>query len=385
MNWEVIDQEQDNAKIKVVGVGGAGGNAVRHMIDNNIEGVEFICANTDTQALAELEEAVSLKLGNGLTKGLGAGANPEIGRRAAESDREAIEELLTGSDMVFITAGMGGGTGTGAAPVIASVAKEMGALTVAVVTKPFKFEGKKRMASAEKGLAALVEEVDSLITIPNQKLFEVMGNNTTMQDAFAKADDVLKGGVQGISDVIMKTGKVNVDFADVKAVMSEKGVAMMGTGRASGKDRATEAATEAIGSELLEDINLKNARGVLVNITAKAPTLGDQAEVGEVVESIADNENANIIYGLVYDDSVGDDLLVTIVATGVNHKAPSLVIDNQPSIKLNPVGLDKIREPNQKVGTSSAEEAIDFLDVPTFMRKQVDKNVAYSSITGRIY
>ena len=270
MNWEVIDQEQDNAKIKVVGVGGAGGNAVRHMIDNNIEGVEFICANTDTQALAELEEAVSLKLGNGLTKGLGAGANPEIGRRAAESDREAIEELLTGSDMVFITAGMGGGTGTGAAPVIASVAKEMGALTVAVVTKPFKFEGKKRMASAEKGLAALVEEVDSLITIPNQKLFEVMGNNTTMQDAFAKADDVLKGGVQGISDVIMKTGKVNVDFADVKAVMSEKGVAMMGTGRASGKDRATEAATEAIGSELLEDINLKNARGVLVNITAKA-------------------------------------------------------------------------------------------------------------------
>ena len=377
MNWEVIDQEQDNAKIKVVGVGGAGGNAVRHMIDNNIEGVEFICANTDTQALAELEEAVSLKLGNGLTKGLGAGANPEIGRRAAESDREAIEELLTGSDMVFITAGMGGGTGTGAAPVIASVAKEMGALTVAVVTKPFKFVGKKRMASAEKGLAALVEEVDSLITIPNQKLFEVMGNNTTMQDAFAKADDVLKGGVQGISDVIMKTGKVNVDFADVKAVMSEKGVAMMGTGRASGKDRATEAATEAIGSELLEDINLKNARGVLVNITAKAPTLGDQAEVGEVVESIADNENANIIYGLVYDDSVGDDLLVTIVATGVNHKVPSLVIDNQPSIKLNPVGLDKIREPNQKVGTSSAEEAIDFLDVPTFMRKQVDLSLIH--------
>ena len=372
MNWEVIDQEQDNAKIKVVGVGGAGGNAVRHMIDNNIEGVEFICANTDTQALAELEEAVSLKLGNGLTKGLGAGANPEIGRRAAESDREAIEELLTGSDMVFITAGMGGGTGTGAAPVIASVAKEMGALTVAVVTKPFKFEGKKRMASAEKGLAALVEEVDSLITIPNQKLFEVMGNNTTMQDAFAKADDVLKGGVQGISDVIMKTGKVNVDFADVKAVMSEKGVAMMGTGRASGKDRATEAATEAIGSELLEDINLKNARGVLVNITAKAPTLGDQAEVGEVVESIADNENANIIYGLVYDDSVGDDLLVTIVATGVNHKAPSLVIDNQPSIKLNPVGLDKIREPNQKVGTSRKSIASSADDVPTFMRKQVD-------------
>ena len=372
MLFEFDSLSEQKAKLKVVGVGGAGGNAVTRMITSGMKGVDFIAINTDAQDLDNNPSEQKVQIGKNLTKGLGAGANSNVGRDAVESDKEAITSLLEGADMVFITAGMGGGTGTGAAPVIASVAKEMGALTVAVVTKPFKFEGKKRMASAEKGLAALVEEVDSLITIPNQKLFEVMGNNTTMQDAFAKADDVLKGGVQGISDVIMKTGKVNVDFADVKAVMSEKGVAMMGTGRASGKDRATEAATEAIGSELLEDINLKNARGVLVNITAKAPTLGDQAEVGEVVESIADNENANIIYGLVYDDSVGDDLLVTIVATGVNHKAPSLVIDNQPSIKLNPVGLDKIREPNQKVGTSSAEEAIDFLDVPTFMRKQVD-------------
>ncbi len=371
MNWEVIEQDGDSAKIKVVGVGGAGGNAVKHMINNNIQGVDFICANTDTQALKELDGAISLKLGKGLTKGLGAGANPEIGRRAAESDREAIEELLSGADMVFLTAGMGGGTGTGAAPVIASVAKEIGALTVAVVTKPFKFEGKKRMSSAEKGLASLVEEVDSLITIPNQKLFEVMGGNTTMQDAFAKADDVLKGGVQGISDIIMKTGHMNVDFADVKTVMSEKGIAMMGTGRASGKDRATEAATQAIGSELLEDINLRNARGVLVNITAKEPTLNDQADVGDIVESIADSENANIIYGLVYDNSVGDDLLVTIVATGVDHRAPKLAIDNnQASIQLNPVGLNKNKNIDQKVGTSSAE--VDFLDVPTFMRKQVD-------------
>ena len=264
---------------------------------------------------------------------------------------------------------MGGGTGTGAAPVVASIAKDMGALTVAVVTKPFKFEGKKRMSAAEKGLAALVEEVDSLVTIPNQKLYEILGEDTAMQDAFAKADDVLKGAVQGISDIIMKKGHINVDFADVKTVMSEKGIAMMGTGRASGKNRAEAAATKAVKSELLEDINLKNARGVLVNITAAKPTLGDQTEVADIVEEIV-HEDANIIYGLVYDETVDDDLLVTIVATGVDQRAPTLVIDNQPSIQLNHVGLrrDNI---DQEGGTSSAAE-IDFLDVPTFMRKQVD-------------
>ena len=369
MNFEVIGQAVENAKIKVVGVGGAGGNAVIHMINHNIEGVDFICANTDTQALSEANGAITLKLGNGLTKGLGAGANPDVGRKAAESDRAAIEELLVGADMIFITAGMGGGTGTGAAPVVASIAKDMGALTVAVVTKPFKFEGKKRMSAAEKGLAALVEEVDSLVTIPNQKLYEILGEDTAMQDAFAKADDVLKGAVQGISDIIMKKGHINVDFADVKTVMSEKGIAMMGTGRASGKNRAEAAATQAVKSELLEDINLKNARGVLVNITAAKPTLGDQTEVADIVEEIV-HEDANIIYGLVYDEKVDDDLLVTIVATGVDQRAPTLVIDNQPSIQLNPVGLrrDNI---NQEGGTSSAAE-IDFLDVPTFMRKQVD-------------
>ena len=368
MNWEVVN-DNDQAKIKVIGVGGAGGNAVIHMMNHKIQGVEFICANTDSQALENAKGATILKLGGGMTKGLGAGANPEVGRQAAERDREAIEQLLHGSDMIFITAGMGGGTGTGAAPVIASIAKELGALTVAVVTKPFKFEGKPRMSSAEKGLAALVEEVDSLITIPNQKLIDVLGANTPIPEAFAQADNVLKGAVQGISDIIMQRGHVNVDFADVKAVMSEKGTAMMGTGVASGKNRAEAAATMAVKSELLDDINLKNARGVLVNITGKSPTLGDQTEVTNIVEEIV-SEDALVIYGLVFDDKYKDDLKVTIVATGVDQRAPSLVIDNEPSMKLNPVGLDKDKT-SQKVGTSSAEE-IDFLDVPTFMRKQVD-------------
>ena len=382
MNWEVVDQNEQ-ARIKVIGVGGAGGNAVIHMINHDIKGVDFICANTDTQALKRADGATSLKLGSNLTKGLGAGANPEIGRQAAEGDREAIQELLADADMIFITAGMGGGTGTGAAPVVASIAKEMGALTVAVVTKPFKFEGPRRMTSAEQGLAALVEEVDSLITIPNQRLIEVLGGNTTMTDAFAKADDVLKGAVQGISDIIMKDGLINVDFADVKTVMSEKGIAMMGTGRSSGKDRAADAATQAVGSELLEDIDLKDARGVLVNITGKEPTLNDYEEVSNIVEEFT-ADDAYVIYGTVIDEDIDDDLLVTIVATGVNQKAPTLAVDNKrnASIKLNPVGLNKeiptdktSKEvqvnTSQEVGTSSAE-ALDFLDVPTFMRKQVD-------------
>ena len=374
MNWEVVDQNEQ-ARIKVIGVGGAGGNAVIHMINHDIKGVDFICANTDTQALKRADGATSLKLGSNLTKGLGAGANPEIGRQAAEGDREAIQELLADADMIFITAGMGGGTGTGAAPVVASIAKEMGALTVAVVTKPFKFEGPRRMTSAEQGLAALVEEVDSLITIPNQRLIEVLGGNTTMTDAFAKADDVLKGAVQGISDIIMKDGLINVDFADVKTVMSEKGIAMMGTGRSNGKDRAADAASQAVGSELLEDIDLKDARGVLVNITGKEPTLNDYEEVSNIVEEFT-AEDAYVIYGTVIDKDIDDDLLVTIVATGVNQKAPTLAVDNKrnASIKLNPVGLNKeipTDKTSKEVGTSSAE-ALDFLDVPTFMRKQVD-------------
>ena len=368
MNWEVVN-DIDQAKIKVIGVGGAGGNAVIHMMNHKIQGVEFICANTDSQALENAKGATILKLGGGMTKGLGAGANPEVGRQAAERDREAIEQLLHGSDMIFITAGMGGGTGTGAAPIIASIAKELGALTVAVVTKPFKFEGKPRMSSAEKGLAALVEEVDSLITIPNQKLIDVLGANTPIPEAFAQADDVLKGAVQGISDIIMKPGLINVDYADVKTVMSEKGIAMMGTGRSNTKDRGRDAAELAVGSELLEDINLKDARGVLVNISAKDPTMGDFTEVSEVVEEFT-ADDATCIYGLVIDPSLKDELMVTIVATGVNQKSPKLAIDSKPraSIKLSPVGLDKdlTNKEVQQVGTSSAE-AIDFLDVPTFM------------------
>ena len=373
MNWEVV-KDIDQAQIKGIGVGGAGGNAVIHMMNHKIEGVEFICANTDSQALDRAKGATILKLGGGMTKGLGAGADPEVGRQAAERDREAIEQLLHGSDMIFITAGMGGGTGTGAAPVIASIAKEMGALTVAVVTKPFKFEGRPRMASAEKGLADLVEEVDSLITIPNQKLMEILGGNIPIQDAFGQADDVLKGAVQGISDIIMKPGLINVDYADVKTVMSEKGIAMMGTGKSSSKDRGREAAEIAVGSELLEDINLKDARGVLVNISAKDPTMGDFTEVSEVVEEFT-AEGATCIYGLVIDPKLKDELMVTIVATGVNQKAPKLTMDKKPkaSIKLSPVGLDKdlTNGDSKQVGASSAE-AIDFLDVPTFMRKQVD-------------
>ena len=243
MLFEFDSLSEQKAKLKVVGVGGAGGNAVNRMITSGMVGVDFIAINTDAQDLENNPAEHKIQIGKNLTKGLGAGADPDIGRKAAESDRGAIEELLSGADMIFITAGMGGGTGTGAAPVIASIAKEMGALTVAVVTKPFKFEGKRRMSAAEKGLASLVEEVDSLITIPNQKLYEILGGNTPMQEAFAKADDVLKGAVQGISDIIMKKGHINVDFADVKTVMSEKGIAMMGTGRSSGKDRAIEAAS----------------------------------------------------------------------------------------------------------------------------------------------
>ena len=373
MNWEIIDEFAEQAKIKVIGVGGAGGNAVIHMMNQNIQGVEFICANTDAQALERANGATILKLGTGVTKGLGAGANPEVGRQAAERDREAIEELLSGADMIFITAGMGGGTGTGAAPVVASIAKELGALTVAVVTKPFEFEGKKRKGAAEKGIASLVDEVDSLITIPNQKLIEVLGESTAMLDAFAKADDVLKGAVQGISDIIMKPGYINVDYADVKTVMSEKGIAMMGTGRSSSKERGFEAASQAVGSELLEDIDLKDARGVLVNITAKEPTLGDFNEVSSVVEKFTDDD-AYVIYGSVVDDSFADeDLMVTIVATGVSQKSPKLAVDNaRATIKLNPVGLDSDKtKPVVNVGASSAEVS-DYLDVPTFMRKQVD-------------
>ena len=375
MNWEIIEENAGLATIKVIGVGGAGGNAVIHMMEHKIQGPDFICANTDTQALDRAKGATIVKLGDNLTRGLGAGANPEVGRQAAERDRDAITEMLDGADMIFITAGMGGGTGTGAAPVVAQIAKELGALTVAVVTKPFNFEGPKRKGAAEAGIAELVEEVDSLITIPNEKLMEILGAETTMEAAFAKADDILKGAVQGISDIIMKPGYVNVDFADVKTVMSEKGIAMMGTGRSSAvKERGIDAAEQAVRSELLEDVELKDARGILVNITAKAVKLSDNAEVDSVISEFT-AEDATIIWGVVTDDSMDEnELLVTIVATGINQRGATLAVDNtkKATVQLNPVGLNanSIRHV-ESGGTSSAEE-IDFLDVPTFMRKQVD-------------
>ena len=375
MNWEIIEENAGLAKIKVIGVGGAGGNAVIHMINHEIQGADFICANTDSQALDRAKGSTILKLGDNVTRGLGAGADPQVGRAAAERDRAAIEELLSGADMIFITAGMGGGTGTGAAPIIAEIAKELGALTVAVVTKPFNFEGHKRKAAAEQGIAELVEEVDSLITIPNQKLMDILGRKTSMEEAFAKADDILKGAVQGISDIIMKPGYINVDFADVKTVMSEKGIAMMGTGQSSADERGIDAASQAVSSELLEDIELKDARGILVNITAKSPTMADFDEVDSVIRDFT-ADDATIIYGTVMEDSMDDEeLLVTVVATGVNQKTATLAVDNsrRATVQLNPVGLDapKIDQTVESGGTSSAED-IDFLDVPTFMRKQVD-------------
>ena len=375
MNWEIIEENAGLAKIKVIGVGGAGGNAVIHMINHEIQGAEFICANTDSQALDRAKGSTILKLGDNVTRGLGAGADPQVGRAAAERDRAAIEELLAGADMIFITAGMGGGTGTGAAPVIAEIAKELGALTVAVVTKPFNFEGHKRKAAAEQGIAELVEEVDSLITIPNQKLMDILGRKTSMEEAFAKADDILKGAVQGISDIIMKPGYINVDFADVKTVMSEKGIAMMGTGQSSADERGIDAASQAVSSELLEDIELKDARGILVNITAKSPTMADFDEVDSVIRDFT-ADDATIIYGTVMEDSMDEEeLLVTVVATGVNQKTATLAVDNsrRATVQLNPVGLDTppIDQSVKSGGTSSAED-IDFLDVPTFMRKQVD-------------
>ena len=375
MNWEIIEENAGLAKIKVIGVGGAGGNAVIHMINHEIQGADFICANTDSQALDRAKGSTILKLGDNVTRGLGAGADPQVGRAAAERDRAAIEELLSGADMIFITAGMGGGTGTGAAPVIAQIAKELGALTVAVVTKPFNFEGHKRKAAAEQGIAELVEEVDSLITIPNQKLMDILGRKASMEEAFAKADDILKGAVQGISDIIMKPGYINVDFADVKTVMSEKGIAMMGTGQSSADERGIDAASQAVSSELLEDIELKDARGILVNITAKSPTMADFDEVDSVIRDFT-ADDATIIYGTVMEDSMDEEeLLVTVVATGVNQKTATLAVDNskRATVKLNPVGLEthKIDQSVKSGGTSSAED-IDFLDVPTFMRKQVD-------------
>ena len=389
--FEIMDTFSQNAVIKVIGVGGGGGNAVHHMVNANIEGVDFICANTDAQALTNVASRTSLQIGGSITKGLGAGANPNVGREAALEDRDRIQEVIQGADMIFITAGMGGGTGTGGAPVVAQVARELGILTVAVVTKPFAFEGKKRMAIAEAGIQELAKYVDSLITIPNEKLLTVLGKNITMLSAFKAANDVLLGAVQGIAELITRPGLINVDFADVRTVMAEMGMAMMGTGVASGEDRAREAAEAAIASPLLEDINLAGAQGILVNVTCGMDlTMGEFEEVGNTIKEFA-SENATVVVGTVIDPEMKDEIRVTVVATGLG-KAKGL--KDEPSVKLvQPVvsqllqtksddhldynKLDRPTVIRQKaVGaemmTADGGDDLDYLDIPAFLRRQAD-------------
>ena len=328
--FEIVDPFTENPVMKVIGVGGGGGNAVQHMVKAGIDGVDFICINTDSQALRGTDAKTVLQIGSNITKGLGAGANPEIGKQAAIEDRERIAELIEGANMVFITAGMGGGTGTGASPIVAEVAKELGILTVAVITKPFAFEGKKRMQYASEGIAELSKSVDSLITIPNEKLISVLGKSVSLLDAFKAANDVLLGAVQGITELITRTGMINVDFADVRTVMSEMGMAMMGSGTATGDTRASEAAELAISSPLLEDVDLTGAKGILVNVTAsESMTMGEFGEVGEAIKGFA-SENARIIIGTVFDSNMGDELRVTVVATGIGARS----VEDQPPIRL---------------------------------------------------
>ncbi len=403
--FELVDNIPQSPVIKVIGVGGGGGNAVNHMVKSNIEGVEFICANTDAQALKSIGARTILQLGTGVTKGLGAGANPEVGRQAALEDRERIAEVLQGTNMVFITTGMGGGTGTGAAPIIAEVAKEMGILTVAVVTRPFPFEGRKRMQIADEGIRLLSESVDSLITIPNEKLLTILGKDASLLSAFAKADDVLAGAVRGISDIIKRPGMINVDFADVRTVMSEMGMAMMGTGCASGPNRAREATEAAIRNPLLEDVNLQGARGILVNITAGPDlSLGEYSDVGSIIEAFA-SEHAMVKVGTVIDPDMRDELHVTVVATGLGAKIekPVKVIDNsvqtsyaassahsaatrqearterQEQPVVNYRDLDRptvMRNQAQQGATTAAkltpQDDLDYLDIPAFLRRQAD-------------
>ena len=387
--YELVDNVPQNAVIKVIGVGGGGGNAVSHMLSSEIDGVDFVCANTDAQALRGMEARSVVQLGSQITKGLGAGANPNVGREAALEDRAQIENILQGADMVFITAGMGGGTGTGAAPIVAEVAREMGILTVAVVTKPFPFEGRKRMAIAEQGLKELAEHVDSLITIPNEKLLPVLGKNCSLLTAFSTANDVLLGAVQGIADLITRPGMINVDFADVRTVMSEMGMAMMGTGISRGEDRAREAAEAAVRSPLLEDVDLRGAKGILVNITAGLDmNLGEFSEVGNTIEEFA-SDNATVVIGTVIDPEMSDELKVTVVATGlgqgyaqqiqptvkgvVNNTARRQTTDQMELPTVKDLSGDTGETENlDKQAASSSEGDIGYLDIPAFLRRQAD-------------
>ena len=410
-HFELVEKMAPNAVIKVVGVGGGGGNAVAHMVNGSVDGVEFITANTDAQAIKNCGAKLQLQLGSNVTKGLGAGANPEVGRQAALEDRERIMDALSGADMVFITAGMGGGTGTGAAPVVAQLAKEMGILTVAVVTKPFPFEGRRRMQVALKGIDELSQHCDSLITIPNEKLITVLGRNATMIQAFRAANDVLLGAVQGIADLIVRPGLINVDFADVRTVMSEMGLAMMGTGHARGDDRASAAAESAIQNPLLDDVNLSGANGILVNITAGPDfTMAEFDEVGRTIENFA-AEDATVVIGTVLDPDMQDEVRVTVVATGLNRAVTRQPVrdradfgmdtsSRKPQVQLihsqgrrdgtTGMMLDEVDAyapaPTQGIGASlrrgggesTAPAVADFgtdssyLDIPAFLRRQAD-------------
>jgi cell division protein FtsZ len=386
--FELMDNYPQSAVIKVFGVGGGGGNAIAHMVDADIEGVEFICANTDAQALRNSSARTVLQLGTDVTKGLGAGANPDVGRQAALEDVDRIRDVLEGADMVFITAGMGGGTGTGGAPIVAEIAKELGALTVAVVTRPFPFEGRKRMMVAEEGINALSKYVDSLITIPNEKLLSVLGKGVTLLDAFRAANNVLLGAVQGIAELITRPGLINVDFADVRTVMSEMGVAMMGTGTSRGDNRAREAADAAISSPLLDDIDLAGAKGVLVNVTAGMDlSISEFEEVGEAIKSFT-SDNATVIVGTVIDPKMTDELRVTLVATGLNNNLTGSAwgeerakkeprdyrartqATSQPRAPF--VATNTVQTASAPRAKESVTEELDYLDIPAFLRRQSD-------------
>lgn len=386
--FELGDNSPHNAQIKVIGIGGGGGNAIEHMMAESVDGVEFVCANTDAQALGRSSARTILQLGEEITKGLGAGANPDIGRQAAEEARDRVREILEGTDMIFLTAGMGGGTGTGAAPIFAEIAKELGILTVAVVTKPFAFEGKKRMEVADEGIEQLAKFVDSLITIPNNKLLSVLGKNISLLNAFKAANNVLYGAVQGIADLITRPGLINVDFADVRTVMSEMGMAMMGTGVSSGENRAREAAEAAIASPLLEDVDFTGARGVLVNITAGMDmSIGEFEIVGEAIKSFT-SENATVVVGTVIDPEMSEELRVTVVVTGLGQQFRSMDSLQLKTVKntKNDGTLDyhqldrptymRIQEPTKRsinTDDSLREKDIEYLDIPAFLRRQEDE------------
>ena len=388
--FEIVDQIESNAVIKVIGVGGGGGNAVNHMLKHAVEGVEFVVANTDAQAMKVIPADRALQLGGDITKGLGAGANPDVGRNAALEDRDAIADVLVDTDMVFITAGMGGGTGTGAAPVVAEIAREMGILTVAIVTRPFGFEGRRRTHVADQGITALEKHVDSLIVVPNEKLLPVLGKNASLMTAFAEANNVLHGAVRGIADLIIRPGMINVDFADVRTVMSEMGKAMMGTGTATGENRAAKAAEMAIRSPLLEDVDLSGARGILVNITSGPDfTLGEFDQVGYVIEQISD-DNANVVVGTVIDPEISDQICVTVVATGLGGaQAPKTVVDNYhdegiPREAYSPTNtaVPQVLRTQAVGNTALAQEIVEestsgqemerILNIPAFLRRQAD-------------